>query len=294
MLVHGSMRPWVVAVALSGFAHAMLIYALPGQPWMRELPFLPVELLDRPAPPPPIEEPRPTPVARPTPRPEPPPPPPPRPRERESPAEIPVREVTPAPEPPVKAPPIAPPPVDTPPAPAITETPRVEPAPAPAANARDTAGPVAAEGRRAPSTEAPGSTPRPGIAGPPSDTSTSVANARPPAQGPAADSARSTGTSPEGITRWAHPRGGYQVHPTYPASARRSGIQGTARLRVQVLADGRVGEVMVENSAGHPDLDRAAADAVRRWRFEPARKGDEPVASWVLLPVEFRLERAER
>jgi len=84
------------------------------------------------------------------------------------------------------------------------------------------------------------------------------------------------------------------VYPTYPASARRSGLQGTARLRVEVLADGRVGEILVEVSAGHPDLDRAATDAVRRWRFEPARRGPEPVASWVLLPVEFRIEQSSR
>ena len=76
----------------------------------------------------------------------------------------------------------------------------------------------------------------------------------------------------------------------YPATARRLGIQGTARLRVQVLADGRVGEIVVEASAGHPDLDRAAADAVRQWRFEPARRDAEPVAAWVLLPVQFQLK----
>jgi protein TonB len=70
---------------------------------------------------------------------------------------------------------------------------------------------------------------------------------------------------------------------------RRLGIQGTTLLRVHVLADGRIGDVLVERSAGHSDLDRAAMDAVRRWRFEPARRGDDAVAMWVLLPVEFRL-----
>jgi protein TonB len=60
---------------------------------------------------------------------------------------------------------------------------------------------------------------------------------------------------------------------------------------VQVLADGRVGEIVVEVSAGHPDLDGAATDAIRRWHFEPARKGGDAVATWVLLPVEFRLDQ---
>src|SRR5262245_29958063 len=91
------------------------------------------------------------------------------------------------------------------------------------------------------------------------------------------------------ITQHARPRGGYQVRPSYPSSARRQGAQGTTLLRVHVLIDGRVGEVIVQESAGHPDLDQAAAGAVRLWRFEPARRGDEAVAMWVLLPVEFRL-----
>jgi protein TonB len=91
------------------------------------------------------------------------------------------------------------------------------------------------------------------------------------------------------LSQFARPQGGYQVHPAYPASARRLGVQGTSLLRVQVLADGRIGEVIVQQSAGHPDLDAAAADAVKRWRFEPARRGPDPVATWVLLPVEFRL-----
>ena len=96
-------------------------------------------------------------------------------------------------------------------------------------------------------------------------------------------------TAPEGVTRTARPQGGYQVRPAYPSAPRRLGVQGTTMLRVHVLADGRIGDVLVEHSAGHPDLDQAAMEAVRRWRFEPARRGADAVAMWVLLPVEFRL-----
>jgi periplasmic protein TonB len=94
---------------------------------------------------------------------------------------------------------------------------------------------------------------------------------------------------PGSITRRAIPRGGYQVRPAYPTSARRLGIEGTTLLGVLVANDGRVTEIVVKQSAGHPDLDRAAADAVRQWRFEPARQGSDAVSMWVLLPVEFRL-----
>jgi len=96
-------------------------------------------------------------------------------------------------------------------------------------------------------------------------------------------------TVPSGITQTAIPRGGYQIRPSYPGTARRLGIQGTTTLRIFVATDGRVSDVVVEQSAGHPDLDHAAADAVKRWRFEPARRGAEAVGMWVLLPVEFRL-----
>jgi protein TonB len=61
------------------------------------------------------------------------------------------------------------------------------------------------------------------------------------------------------------------------------------RLRVHVLESGHVGEVMVDQSAGFRDLDLAAMDAVKKWRFEPARRGKEPVSVWVMLPVKFEL-----
>jgi protein TonB len=82
--------------------------------------------------------------------------------------------------------------------------------------------------------------------------------------------------------------GGYQLLPRYPESARRQGITGTTTLLFEVLESGRVGEVRVEGSAGHPDLDYAAA-AIKKWRFEPARRGNQPVAVWLRMPVKFVL-----
>lgn len=93
----------------------------------------------------------------------------------------------------------------------------------------------------------------------------------------------------DGLTSFANPIGGYQTHPRYPDSARRQGIEGETILRFQVLTSGRVAAISVARSAGHVDLDRAAADAVKTWLFEPARRGKEAVAVWVTLPVRFRL-----
>jgi protein TonB len=89
----------------------------------------------------------------------------------------------------------------------------------------------------------------------------------------------------------ARPGGGYQVRPVYPPSARRAGAEGTTLLKVYVQANGSIGEVRVERSAGHVALDQAAADAVSKWHFQPARSGPDPVAMWVLIPVEFRIQR---
>jgi protein TonB len=96
-------------------------------------------------------------------------------------------------------------------------------------------------------------------------------------------------SSREALSGLARPLGGYQVKPRYPDSARRAGIQGITLLKLRVLENGKVGQVMIEKTAGHSDLDRAAADAVKKWLFEPARRGQEPVAVWVLLPVQFQL-----
>jgi protein TonB len=97
------------------------------------------------------------------------------------------------------------------------------------------------------------------------------------------------GGNGDGLAALARPLGGYQVKPRYPEAARKAGAQGVTLLRVRVLENGRVGEVLIEKSAGFRELDFSAAEAVKKWLFEPARRGKEPVQVWVLLPVKFEL-----
>lgn len=80
------------------------------------------------------------------------------------------------------------------------------------------------------------------------------------------------------------------MQPHYPESARRRGIEGTVLLKMRITEQGRVETVQVERSAGHPDLDQSAMEAVKRWRFAPARRAGEAVAVWVFIPVEFKLQ----
>jgi protein TonB len=78
--------------------------------------------------------------------------------------------------------------------------------------------------------------------------------------------------------------------PPYPAFARRAGEQGRVILRVYVSAAGTPETVQVRTSSGSTRLDEAALETVKRWKFVPARRGDEPVAAWVLVPINFKLE----
>ena len=78
--------------------------------------------------------------------------------------------------------------------------------------------------------------------------------------------------------------------PVYPAVSRRLGEQGKVVLRVFVEADGRPARMEVRTGSGSPRLDDAAMDAVRRWKFVPARRGQEAVGAWVLVPLDFQLK----
>jgi periplasmic protein TonB len=57
-----------------------------------------------------------------------------------------------------------------------------------------------------------------------------------------------------------------------------------------VLETGWVGDVRIEASAGHSDLDLAAAEAIEKWRVAPARRGNQSVAVWLRMPVKFVLK----
>lgn len=82
--------------------------------------------------------------------------------------------------------------------------------------------------------------------------------------------------------------------PRYPAVARRRGIEGTVTLDVLVSAEGLPERVAIARSSGSGLLDEAALEAVRRWRFRPARRGTEAVEGRVTVPVTFRLIEPER
>jgi len=93
-----------------------------------------------------------------------------------------------------------------------------------------------------------------------------------------------TVTSPQfGVAYLNNPK------PEYPAFARRMGMEGTVMLKVLVSRQGTALKIEIAHSSGYEFLDKAAAEAVRNWRFVPARQGNSPMEEWVQVPVAFRL-----
>lgn len=78
--------------------------------------------------------------------------------------------------------------------------------------------------------------------------------------------------------------------PPYPLAARRRGIEGRVMVRAEVQADGSCSRVEMKASSGSELLDQAALEAVRKWRFVPARKGSQVIMAWVEVPITFKLE----
>jgi protein TonB len=79
-----------------------------------------------------------------------------------------------------------------------------------------------------------------------------------------------------------------EVKPIYSEEGRRRGVEGDVVMEVVVRSDGAVGSVRILQGLGS-GLDQRATDAVRQWRFSPARRLGTPVDVLVEVAVEFRL-----
>ncbi|RMH94971.1 energy transducer TonB [Lysobacter pythonis] len=110
----------------------------------------------------------------------------------------------------------------------------------------------------------------------------------PPAAAPASPPETSPATGPiaaRGVDRAPEPVS--QPAPRYPAAALRSGTGGLVRVNVDVGPDGMPTSVSIASGSGSRDLDRAALDAVRRWRFNPAIEDGQPSVGRVTVPIQF-------
>ena len=79
--------------------------------------------------------------------------------------------------------------------------------------------------------------------------------------------------------------------PAYPSMSKRLGEEGQVLLRVLVGQEGGAEQIQVLRSSGFARLDEAAKAAVSRWRFIPAKVGNDATTAWVQVPVTFELRR---
>ena len=68
-------------------------------------------------------------------------------------------------------------------------------------------------------------------------------------------------------------------------------FSGTVLLRVHVSAEGLPVAIDLVRSSRSRSLDRAATEAVKRWRFRPAQRNGEPVSGVVQVPISFAVDR---
>jgi protein TonB len=77
--------------------------------------------------------------------------------------------------------------------------------------------------------------------------------------------------------------------PDYPQMARRLGQQGRVLLKVLVAENGMADTVELATSSGFEKLDQAAIEAVKKWSFIPAKRSNQAISAYVLVPVKFSL-----
>lgn len=83
-----------------------------------------------------------------------------------------------------------------------------------------------------------------------------------------------------------------KVNPEYPAEARRKRIEGVVILEATTDKEGSVSDVRVLKSKDLL-LDKAAMDAVRKWKYEPFYINGEPKGLIFTVTVQFRLKERE-
>jgi periplasmic protein TonB len=78
--------------------------------------------------------------------------------------------------------------------------------------------------------------------------------------------------------------------PPYSTLSKKMGEQGRVVLRVHVNPNGSADEVHLQTSSGYARLDESARTTVGSWKFVPAKRGNEPVSAWVVIPISFKLD----
>jgi protein TonB len=77
--------------------------------------------------------------------------------------------------------------------------------------------------------------------------------------------------------------------PEYPSNLKRNGVSGVVALRVEIDETGAVTACTVAKSS-NAEFDQPAVNAVKNWKFKPAKKSGNPVKISLVIPIRFSLD----
>lgn len=78
-----------------------------------------------------------------------------------------------------------------------------------------------------------------------------------------------------------------KVQPDYPPVARQLKLEGTVEVEAVISEQGTVEDVRI--LSGNPVLTKAAAQAVRKWKFTPVTDSGKPTKAVLPLSLVFKL-----
>ncbi|HVU33324.1 MAG TPA: energy transducer TonB [Opitutaceae bacterium] len=79
------------------------------------------------------------------------------------------------------------------------------------------------------------------------------------------------------------------VAPDYPEDLKREGVAGLVVVQCTIDAQGNVDQPQVQKSS-NKEFEQPAIDAIKRWKFKPAKLDGNPVARKVSIPIKFVTE----
>lgn len=75
--------------------------------------------------------------------------------------------------------------------------------------------------------------------------------------------------------------------PVYPEELACAGVAGQVGVILNIGIDGVPKDVRVEDGSGHPELDRAAVEAVKGWKFQAGTSRGKPAETPLRVPITF-------
>lgn len=81
--------------------------------------------------------------------------------------------------------------------------------------------------------------------------------------------------------------------PAYPKTALRDSLEGSVFLRVTINEQGEVAKVEIEKGT-RDDLNAAAVEAMKQWKFKPPTRKGTPVQASVVVPFRFKLTKEKK